>query len=464
MAKYSPYANANSSPVKKNGTSEAVVLSVVGAFLVFGALASLCVLGGLVAFNIQSRKALETKQQATNQRASANLDALFQKEKSYLAELNAKYKDELAKQSDQKRDANPYEKGKDLARELSIDRALKRLSEPAEKNNKGIMEASTSRSGLRDRDSNPSEMKLPINVARKLLVSSKEWPLAGIALSPNGKLLAVWRSNNYLGIYDTATGKQTHLLENIRSNEREAKLRFTPDGKTLVAAHESGRVSIWSISETGKITWFHKYRSHTWRIQSLDLSEDGNLILTTGKDSSVCLYDLAKKEVVWKKNDFDAEVWAAQFVSGTSEIIAVNSKKIFKMSRSDGGTLSSVPVNKQVYASDCWFTPDSKRLVWARPGSVSFFDVSTGRKVEEVKQTDPAYGAPILTPDSNHLLLVTSNSIVVWDWRMNRVEFSIPNSKSVDSFLLAVSADQRIVASVNSEPKETLAIFELTKW
>src|SRR5262249_62084984 len=76
-----------------------------------------------------------------------------------------------------------------------------------------------------------------------------ERPQARSAVSPDGKLLALFTRQGKLGLVDSETGKQVRGFPPVLSGA--SSLTFAPDGRTLfVAAHNDG-VRRWDVA-TGR--------------------------------------------------------------------------------------------------------------------------------------------------------------------------------------------------------------------
>jgi WD40 repeat protein len=70
---------------------------------------------------------------------------------------------------------------------------------------------------------------------------------------------------------------------------------FAPDGRTVVSAYEDGTISLFDVSSRAiRKEW----RAHNKAASSLDMNEDGSLLLSAGEDAAVCLWDLRSGELL----------------------------------------------------------------------------------------------------------------------------------------------------------------------
>jgi WD40 repeat protein len=120
----------------------------------------------------------------------------------------------------------------------------------------------------------------------------------GHHLSPDGRRLAGLGAGNdrSLSIWNAASGG---LLQRVNLALFEPTvvhrwgggsfLLFTPDGRTIVAAHESRTVRLWEVA-TGMER--SRLEGHTLPAQAAALSPDGRILVTASVDGLVLVWDL----------------------------------------------------------------------------------------------------------------------------------------------------------------------------
>jgi WD40 repeat protein/tRNA A-37 threonylcarbamoyl transferase component Bud32 len=133
------------------------------------------------------------------------------------------------------------------------------------------------------------------DVARRSLVASVEGGAEGdafsVALSPDGRLLAVGGYPRLVRLWDVRTGELAHELDSAGGDA----LEFSRDGRILAVSGGAEGVSLWDVS-TG--TQIGPSLTLGYRAGMMDLSSDGRRLLMTAGDGH---------GVVW---DVDPESWA----------------------------------------------------------------------------------------------------------------------------------------------------------
>jgi WD40 repeat protein len=105
----------------------------------------------------------------------------------------------------------------------------------------------------------------------------------GVAISPDGTMLAVSTREDHIVILDAVTLEEARRLTITQPGER---LEFSPDGSLLVATSPVSRTRLYDVQ-----TW--NYTELPIQSRSVDFSEDGESFLTFDADSTMRLWDVA---------------------------------------------------------------------------------------------------------------------------------------------------------------------------
>src|SRR5262249_6432375 len=119
---------------------------------------------------------------------------------------------------------------------------------------------------------------------------------AALALSPDGRTLAVAPSSRHFGppappavgilLYEVATGKLRGRLKDLPT--RVAALAFSPDGRILACGGQDGGIRLWDVS-TGK--QLPRLPGHWGAVEALRFSPDGALLASGSADTTGLVWD-----------------------------------------------------------------------------------------------------------------------------------------------------------------------------
>ena len=106
-----------------------------------------------------------------------------------------------------------------------------------------------------------------------------------IAMSPDGKLIALASESHALRVLDLTTNKEREYGDGHRNGV--ARISYAPDGKTIYTESQDGAICIWE-SATGKKQRQFKAPMNAHHFV---VSPDGKMILAAHQDNSVQLHD-----------------------------------------------------------------------------------------------------------------------------------------------------------------------------
>lgn len=94
--------------------------------------------------------------------------------------------------------------------------------------------------------------QIPINLVTTIVNNS--WGNASIAFSPNGKWLAVGKSDEKILLFNATNGEQVFELVGLRELGKVNALTFSSDGSYLIAGGYSGQMLFWKVESDGRLT------------------------------------------------------------------------------------------------------------------------------------------------------------------------------------------------------------------
>jgi WD40 repeat protein len=180
-------------------------------------------------------------------------------------------------------------------------------------------------------------------------------PVSSIAVSPDGKVLAVGREWGTIQILDSSSLEHLRTLQEVGQTVRVA---FSPDGTLLAATGDTGTITLWETA-----TWTARSRwSHPREIRELSYSPTGETLATFAINGVARIWSAATGEIVQEYGGF------ARYGAGLA------------------------------------FSPDGRRFaVGDRDGRIQTFDVVSGLATLEIEAVENGVSALTYSPDGSIL-------------------------------------------------------------
>jgi WD40 repeat protein len=260
----------------------------------------------------------------------------------------------------------------------------------------------------------------------------------GMALSADGKTLAVNGMDGTLRLWDTTAGKELRKIDHNEINNGVGEICFSPDGKLLAVKGYDSTIRLIEVA-TGK--------------KARQLGEAGKNLTFYGGNSGMCFSPDGKMLVsTCGENANGKQVWHVILHDPAT------GKELRRISNEDQ--------NGMPYATR--FTADSKTLLWGKwDGTIHVADPATGKVDRQIKSQGGASDF-LVTPNGKSLLVRNQNT------GLRLLEFA--TGKEVKNFeritqqqqmfwgggsagSLAVSADGKLVAMAGED--HTVRLFDL---
>jgi WD40 repeat protein len=133
------------------------------------------------------------------------------------------------------------------------------------------------------------EAKLELGPNDKVIARlGNDCGVAGLAYSPDGKLLAFAGGDGVIRLRELAAEKEVRRFEGQTNFIRT--VAFSPDGKLLVSAGDDPNVIVWDVA-SGKES--RRVGSHANNLRMAAFSPDGKTIISSGFDDRIGLWDAA---------------------------------------------------------------------------------------------------------------------------------------------------------------------------
>ncbi len=254
-----------------------------------------------------------------------------------------------------------------------------------------------------------------------------EHPPKTVAVSSDGRFIAVAGEDTRIFLYDAVAGKLSQVFYGHKDFING--LAFSPDGKTLVSAGSEGQVLVWDVP-TAKLK--QTLLGHTNEVTAVAISPDGGLMASASADATIILWNLTTGSKVNTLTGHQGAVRSVAFSPNNKKLVSTGD---------DGRTLVWNPATGQLRrqlagapaaVNALAFDPQGNLHSASESGELSEYNTDNGDKVETLSV--PISSAP--EPQSSNSWGAFSQSVNA----SSRVDDKRLSGKNENSSLAAVSA------------------------
>ncbi len=235
---------------------------------------------------------------------------------------------------------------------------------------------------------------------------NKGWGVVlGIAISPDGKLLASGGFNNvhdnyFARLWDLEAGKELRRFMHGRSYGIES-LAFSPDGKMLMTGAHDARVRLFDVGSGALIREFPKGGRSRMHAGCVAISPDGKSVAAARE--SLCVYDVATGEERWC---VEKRALGLTFTDGGRTLTGAAMGAIYKWDAATGKPLTPDAGDSAI--AQILTSADGKRIVTlGDEGDAHIWDATNGKHLRYVRATWERGIA--LSPDGQFLVWPIEN-------------------------------------------------------
>jgi WD40 repeat protein len=266
-----------------------------------------------------------------------------------------------------------------------------------------------------------------------------------LAYAPDGSRLALAGSSGWVGVRDTATGKE---LFGCRLHDgMVASVAFSPDGRVLATAGWDHLVKVCD-SATGEVQ--HTFHGHTKEVQGVAFHPGGRHLASVGRDRKVKLWDLETGREVRNYRGHQDFVFGVAFSPDGTRVATAGADGSVKIWDADTGQLLISPTGQENSVLSVAFSPDGRYLASAGGDRVVWvWDVASGARPVAFRGHSAEVAGVQFDPEGRRLLSISPPQGVVKVWDLTRhPEYDTIGQTEEEAEAVAFQSDGRHLLGV----------------
>jgi WD40 repeat protein/transcriptional regulator with XRE-family HTH domain len=244
--------------------------------------------------------------------------------------------------------------------------------------------------------------------------------IASVALSPDGKYLAVGSFSGQIRIWQTTDGK---LLLNFKGHSRVAwALAFSPDSRLLASGGYDGRLKLWEIVQkreqeiSGRC--LRTLQAHSSWIRSMAFSADGALLVTGSDDETVRVWQVRDGTCLNVLRGHVGMVWSVALSPAGSHLVTGGDDEIVRVwDLQTGLCLHVLPGHTGTILSVAFHPTEDLFASGDEDGHIKIYDTGSGHCINTLQLHTRRAASLAFNPEGTRLACGSYDGTVeVWQF------------------------------------------------
>lgn len=285
------------------------------------------------------------------------------------------------------------------------------------------------------------------------------WGVTSLAFSPDGRLLAVGKTDRAVMVFDVEKQQRVAFVEKLEGLGQVTAACFSPDGRYLLTGGYTGRIQLWEVAADGGLSEAHRFVGHSDAVQTITVSKDGSRVLSGGKEKKVRCWTLADGKEQFIIDGFAGAVKATFITRGGKQGLACDGQDIVLIDMAEGKAIQKMKLGQRTTQTVA-IAPDGSQVVAQEIYALAAWQIQSGAGQPLLQDREIQWSAVFL-PNSKYLLSGGRGKVNLWDMAGHRkiYEFDLAGTYYVQT--VAVAPDNRLFAAIPASSGQQLQVFRL---
>jgi WD40 repeat protein len=275
-----------------------------------------------------------------------------------------------------------------------------------------------------------------------------------VTFSADGQTLASCSSDKTIRLWDVSTGQCRQILTGHTSSIWA--IAFSPDGKILASGGDEPEVKLWNV-ETAKCV--NTFTGHTKQILCLAFSPDGQTLASGSVDQSIRLWNLRGECRQIYKGHSD-RIWSIAFSADGQTLASGSADQTIRLWSVNTGQCEKILDEHSDRVRSVAFSPDAQLLISAGDDqTVRIWEMTSQECLQVLRGHTNSIFSVVFNADGRTLASgSTDQTVKLWDSSTGRC-FKTFKGYSNSVFSVAFHADGQTLASSSTD--QTVRLWDI---